>query len=154
MVDGENSTHISIPKKLKVTLVARKKPHQALAGVIEELIAIADATEEYRSRHNEVTSAPPNVKQDEPASLPPEPKIVEPDKKPVAMGIPIKCFLDIGDGSTPQKVDLFTTGIGLYYNNDNNEMVLENVELVDMDTMNRYVGNGVVPLTFNLKPEE
>ncbi len=38
MVDSPKNVHIVVPKELRERLKARKRPHQALAGVIEELL--------------------------------------------------------------------------------------------------------------------
>ena len=38
MVDSPKNVHIVVSKELRERLKARKRPHQALAGVIEELL--------------------------------------------------------------------------------------------------------------------
>ena len=42
MMDSPKNVHIVVPRELRERLKLRKKPHQAIAGVIEELLSQAD----------------------------------------------------------------------------------------------------------------
>lgn len=46
MTDSPNNVHIVVPKEMRDRLKARRKSHQALAGVIDELLDIADKYEQ------------------------------------------------------------------------------------------------------------
>ena len=46
MMDSPKNVHVTVPRELLERLKARKRPHQALAGVIEELLTIAEKVEQ------------------------------------------------------------------------------------------------------------
>ena len=50
-MDSPSNVHIVVPKDLRERLKARKRPHQALAGVIEELLKYYRETRETTQRN-------------------------------------------------------------------------------------------------------
>lgn len=49
MTDSPKNVHIVVPADLRERLKARKRPHQALAGVIEELLEQVEKNEEKKT---------------------------------------------------------------------------------------------------------
>jgi len=49
MVDSPKNVHIVVPADLRERLKKRKRPHQAIAGIIEELLDIVKAVEQAKN---------------------------------------------------------------------------------------------------------